>query len=125
MDSAANNRFVGFALIALGVFFLMPLVTSFEFSFDMWWPLIVIITGIGSLTKNVVGGLITIAIGTALLLNNLDIFTFNVWLLWPVILIVVGTAIVPRVHPAPALPKPRRHDRNLRRPQRNLPLLRR
>ena len=95
MDSAANSRFVGFALIALGVFFLLPLVTSFEFSFDMWWPLIVIITGIGSLTKNVVwGGLITIAIGVALLLNNLDIFTFNVWLLWPVILIVVGATIV-------------------------------
>ena len=95
MESAANNRFVGFALIALGVFFLMPLVTSFDFSIGTWWPVILVIMGIGSLRKNVVwGGLITIAIGAALLLNNLDIFTFNVWLLWPVVLIVVGASIV-------------------------------
>ena len=92
---SSNNRIVGFGFIALGVLFLLPLVSGFEFSFSDWWPLFLILMGFGSLSKgSTKGGLIVIAIGVVFLLSNLDILSISFWLLWPVALIAVGVAIL-------------------------------
>ncbi len=94
-SASSNNRLVGFGFIALGVLFLLPLVSSFEFSFNDWWPLFLILFGVGSISKgSTSGGLIVIAIGTVFLLSNLDVFNVSFWLLWPVALIVIGVAIL-------------------------------
>ena len=94
-SSTSNNRFVGFAFIVLGVLFLLPLVTDFDFSFGAWWPLFLLLVGVGSLAKgSMTGGLIVIAVSIVLLLNNLDILNINFWVLWPVALIVIGASII-------------------------------
>ena len=91
----SNNRFVGVAFIVLGVLFLLPLVTGFEFSFGKWWPLFLILIGVGSISKGSTrGGLIVIAVGVVFLLSNLDILSVSFWLLWPVALIAIGVAIL-------------------------------
>ncbi|MXW29342.1 MAG: hypothetical protein F4X54_03450 [Chloroflexi bacterium] len=94
-SASSNNRLVGVGFIVLGVLFLLPLVTSFEFSFGDWWPLFLILVGLGSLSKgNRKGGLIVIAIGVVFLLNSLGILSVTFWLLWPLALIAVGVAIL-------------------------------
>ena len=91
----SNNRFVGVAFIVLGVLFLLPLVTGFEFSLSKWWPLFLILIGVGSISKGSrTGGLIVIAVGVVFLLSNLDILSVSFWLLWPVALIAIGVAIL-------------------------------
>lgn len=95
VSSSSNNRLVGVGFIVLGVLFLLPLISSFEFSFGDWWPLFLILMGFGSLSKgSTKGGLIVIAIGVVFLLSNLDILSISFWLLWPVALIAVGVAIL-------------------------------
>ena len=94
-SSSTNNRLVGVGFIVLGVLFLLPLVSSFEFSFGDWWPLFLILIGFGSLSKGSTrGGLIVIAIGVVFLLINLNILNISFWLLWPFALIAVGVAIL-------------------------------
>lgn len=94
-SSPTNNRLVGVGFIVLGVLFLLPLVSSFEFSFGDWWPLFLILVGLGSLSKgNRKGGLIVIAIGVVFLLNSLDILNVSFWLFWPFALIAIGVAIL-------------------------------
>ncbi len=94
-SASSNNRIVGFGFIALGVLFLLPLVSGFEFSFSDWWPLFLILMGFGSLSKgSTKGGLIAIAIGVVFLLSNLNILSISFWLLWPVALIAIGLAIL-------------------------------
>lgn len=95
MASSSNNRLVGIGFIVLGVLFLLPLVSGFEFSFGDWWPLFLILIGFGSISNgNRKGGVIVIAIGVVFLLSNLDILSISFWLLWPFALIAVGVAIL-------------------------------
>ena len=95
MTSSSNNRIVGLSFIVLGVLFLLPLISSFEFSFGDWWPLFLILIGFGSISKgSMKGGVIVIAIGVVFLLSNLDILNLSFWLLWPFALIAVGVAIL-------------------------------
>ena len=79
----ANNRFLGIALILLGVLFLLPLVSNVEVPLGQWWPLFLMIVG-----------LVVIAIAAAFLVYNLSILRFDVSSLWPVALIAIGAAII-------------------------------
>ena len=91
----SNNMSVGLAFIVLGVLFLLPLVSGFEFPFSKWWPLLLLFVGLGSLSKgSTTGGLIVIAVGAVFLLNNLDIWNINLWVLWPLALIAIGVGIL-------------------------------
>ena len=91
----ANNRFVGIALILLGVLFLLPLVSSVEVPLGQWWPLFLMIVGLASASSgNRRGGLVVIAIAAAFLVYNLGILRFDVSSLWPVALIAIGAAII-------------------------------
>ena len=94
-SASSNNRWVGLAFIVLGVLFLLPLVSGFEFSFNKWWPLFLIFIGLSSISKgSKTGGLIVIAVGAVLLLNSLEIWNINLWVLWPVVLIAIGVSIL-------------------------------
>lgn len=91
----SNDRFVGLAFIVLGVLFLLPLVTGLRFSFSDWWPLFLVLIGLGSISKgNRRGGLIIAGIGVLFLSSNLKILSISFWLLWPVVLIAIGAAIL-------------------------------
>ena len=90
----ANHRFVGIALILLGVLFLLPLVSSVELPPGQWWPLFLVVVGLATaLSGNWRGGLPTIAVAAAFLLYNLGILGLDGSSLWPVALIVIGAAI--------------------------------
>lgn len=94
-SASSNNRLVGVGFIVLGVLFLLPLVSNFEFSFGEWWPLFLILAGVGGVSKgNNKGGVIVITIGVVFLLSNLDVFSISFWLLWPLALIAVGVSIL-------------------------------
>ena len=91
----ANDRFIGVALILLGVLFLAPRVSDVELPLEQWWPLFLVVIGLASASSgNLRGGLAIIAVGAAFLLHNLDIIGFDVWSLWPVALIVIGVAMI-------------------------------
>ena len=91
----ANNRFLGIALILLGVLFLLPLVSNVEVPLGQWWPLSLMIVGLASASSgNRRGGLVVIAIAAAFLVYNLGILRFDVSSLWPVALIAIGAAII-------------------------------
>ena len=95
MNSSSNNKLVGLGFIVLGLLFLLPLVSGFEFPFGKWWPLFLILAGVGGLSRgNVRGGLIVAAIGALFLLSTLDVLNVSFWLLWPLALIAVGVAIL-------------------------------
>ena len=91
----ANDRFVGIALILLGVLFLLPRVSSVDLPLDQWWPLFLAIAGLATaLNGNLWGGLIAIAVATAFLLDNLGIVRLDASSLWPLALIAIGAAII-------------------------------
>lgn len=64
-----------------------------------YWPVILILIGIGQLAKpspyrNYISGLLFLIVGTVFLGDNLDIFYFNIGDIWPIFLILVGVAIL-------------------------------
>lgn len=64
-----------------------------------WWPLILILIGIGhiarpSVNRQTLTGLIFIAIGAIFLGNTLDIFYVDIGDLWPVVLILIGLGMI-------------------------------
>ena len=94
-SATSKNRSVGLGFIFLGVLFLLPLVSDFEFPLSKWWPFFLALAGIGSISRGSTrGGLIVIAVAGVFLLNNLDILSINVWVLWPVALIAIGVSIL-------------------------------
>ena len=94
-SATSNNRLVGLVLIVLGVLFLLPLVSGFEFSFGDWWPLFLIFIGFGSISRGSrTGGLIVVAVGAVFLLNNLGVWNIDLWMRWPVALIAIGVSIL-------------------------------
>ena len=94
-SAMANDRFVGIALILLGVLFLLPRVSSVELPLDQWWPLFLAIAGLATaLNGNLWGGLIAIAVAAAFLVDNLGIVRLDASSLWPLALIAIGAAII-------------------------------
>ena len=90
-----NHRFVGIALVLLGVLFLLPRVSSVELPLDQWWPLFLAIAGLATaLNGNLWGGLIAIAVAAAFLADNLGIVRLDASSLWPLALIAIGAAII-------------------------------
>ena len=96
MQSASSfNKMAGLALIVLGVLFLLPLVTDFNFSIGVWWPLFLLAFGAYLLSQGLPWqGLTASGVAVVFLLNNLNVLNFNVWALWPLALIGVGAAIL-------------------------------
>ena len=93
--SSSQSKLVGVALIALGVLFLLPVVTGIELSIGKWWPLIILVGGMFAFSRGAPWhGLTAIGIAVLLLLSNLDIVNIDIWQFWPVLLLVAGAAIL-------------------------------
>ena len=105
MDNCCKSIFdakviFGLAIIIAGlVLFLENLgVIGYVHIWD-WWPVLLILLGIGQLAqpkkcRQPWTGLILIGVGLLFLGNNLDIFYFRFRDLWPLILILVGLSIL-------------------------------
>ena len=82
---SSQSTLVGVALIALGVLFLLPVVTGIELSIGKWWPLIIVLGGMFAFSRGAPWhGLTAIGIAAFLLLSNLDIVNVDIWQFWPV-----------------------------------------
>ena len=94
---------LGALLIAGGVLYAFDVlnIISFDFSFDGWWTMFIIIPSLYSLltSKDKSGSIIALAIGVFLLLAARDIIDFDIiWkLILPVIAIVIGIKLIAKV----------------------------
>ena len=92
---SSQSTLVGVALMALGVLFLLPVVTGIELSIGKWWPLIIMLGGMFAFSRGAPWhGLTAIGIAAFLLLSNLDIVNVDIWQFWPVLLLVAGASIL-------------------------------
>lgn len=98
-ESLSRNIW-GLGILILGIGFLLDALKVIEFDnvAATWWPLLIIIGGIGALIGNprhYIFPLGFILVGTLLQLNTLDIIDVNIGsLVWPIIVIVVGLSLL-------------------------------
>ena len=98
--STRGHKTFGLALLALGVLFLLENFTDWDFPWGEWWPVILIVMGVGNLVRkdnSWVGGTVLIVLGGLFLLDTLDIWSYtigDIWRLWPVVLILIGVKIL-------------------------------
>lgn len=88
------------AIIVLGVIALLDNL-GYDINFSMWdwWPLIIVLIGLGQLlqpqgSRHFLSGAVFILIGALFLLNNFDVLQFHLGDLWPLIFILIGIAIL-------------------------------
>lgn len=74
---------------------------------DLWrfWPLILIVIGVGQLLPrsrhhNLTGGVFLVGLGVYFQLSMLDMIHLSLWKLWPIALIVIGIGMVERAYSA-------------------------
>lgn len=90
----------GMAIIVAGVLLLLhnldiiPYVNVWE-----WWPLILILIGVGHLLQPAEdrqswNGLLLVIVGAIILIWNLDLFYFDIGDIWPIFLILIGFMIL-------------------------------
>ncbi len=105
MQHNRNNLFDVRIIISLFIIAAGIILLAENLGFDThiniweWWPLILIIIGIGHLVRPASNrqpftGLILIGLGGIFLGNALDIFYFDIGDLWPIFLILVGFAMI-------------------------------
>ena len=89
------NRLVEIALILLGAWDVLPLVSSVECPLGERWPLFLVVVGLATASSgNWRGGLPTMGVAPAILPYQLGILGLDGSSLWPVALIVIGAAII-------------------------------
>jgi hypothetical protein len=91
---------MGLVVIAIGVLFTLDKL-GYVRAGDFWeyWPVILIVLGIGRIiqprgTHGRGSGVFLIVLGTWFLLSNLDVIEYRVWDYWPVLLVLFGVLIV-------------------------------
>ena len=93
MASAARGPrvFVGLAILAIGVVFLLENLTDWEIPWGGWWPVILIVMGTWNLVRkdsSRVGAIALIALGVFFLLDTQDVWEYSIgdiWRFWPVV----------------------------------------
>lgn len=102
MKTSLTRIIVGTLITLLGIGFLLENfnIVNLDGVLQTWWPLIVIIGGLGALASNIrqpIFPILFIAFGTLLQLRALDIVEFDVFgLIWPAIVIGLGLSILLR-----------------------------
>lgn len=90
---------IGIILVLLGIVWVLNNIDVIDFSFGLYWPVILIAVGV----INLVGirrfyhpaAWILIAVGVIFLLTTHDVLEWgDVWKFWPVILIIIGLSIL-------------------------------
>lgn len=94
---------IGIVILVLGGFMLLNSmgIGSFELGFDIIWPILLILFGIGRINdskESTSFGIILTAIGGLYLLKNLGVPFFSDFSLfkffWPVIIILIGLSLI-------------------------------
>ncbi len=99
-DKSISHIAIGALVTTLGVGFLLDSLNVLDFGsiIGTWWPMVIIVVGLLSLTSNIrafAWPLFIIAIGFLLQLRELGVVSFNVWsLIWPSIIIFVGLSLI-------------------------------
>ncbi len=92
-----NYSLGGIVLIAIGAFFLLDSFGILHFGrlISNWWPIILIIVGMGKINSNKPTGVILIVLGIFFLSATLFNLHWDwLWRLWPVVLIAIGIKII-------------------------------
>lgn len=100
-DKGDSRIIIGILIVIAGVLALLNNIGVIH-NLNIWdyWPVILILVGIGRFFRPFDGGgqyiegLILIAIGALILMNNLDYIDFNIGTYWPILLILVGGLII-------------------------------
>jgi hypothetical protein len=104
LDPTRKNLNAGILLLVIGSFFQLANLDLIDIRLrDLWrfWPLILIVCGVGQLIawkrpRNLTAGLFLVTLGVYFQLSMLDLIHLRLWQLWPVILIVIGVGMVER-----------------------------
>lgn len=104
LDASRRNLNAGILLLVIGSFFQLANLELIDIRLrDLWrfWPLILIVGGVGQLIsrkrpRNLTAGLFLLTLGVYLQLSMLDLIELSLWQIWPVILIVIGIGMVER-----------------------------
>ena len=104
LSPGRRNLNAGILLLVIGSFFQLANLELIDIRLrDLWrfWPLILIVGGVGQLIsrrqpRNLTAGLFLVTLGVYFQLSMLDFINLSLWQLWPVILIVIGIAMVER-----------------------------
>ena len=100
MTKKLDQLIIGATTLVIGLGFLLDAMNVWDFGqlFQMWWPVLLIIGGIGALLgsrDNWLWATLFIVAGGLLLLNTLDLYPINAWeLFWPIAIIGVGLAVL-------------------------------
>ncbi|HGY55458.1 MAG TPA: hypothetical protein ENK44_07155 [Caldithrix abyssi] len=95
-----TRAIIGLFIILAGVIYLLRnLGIDLGLNVWEWWPLILILIGLGQVlqpqeSRQTGAGIFLLILGSAFLLNNLDIIDFNFRMIWPLILIFIGYSIL-------------------------------
>jgi hypothetical protein len=90
----------GLLIIAAGIILLLNnLDVGVHINIKDWWPVILIVIGIGKISqpkeyRQMYWGIVIAAVGTLFLLNNLEYISFWFGDLWPVLIILLGIEIL-------------------------------
>ncbi len=112
MNEKKRNRFdlrllVGLLIVVAGVLMLLERMDlGLDISFRTYWPMLLIILGIGNVaspghSRRIFSGLVMVIVGTLFQLRNLGVFYFHFKDLWPLVIILVGFAIIRKSFWAP------------------------
>jgi predicted membrane protein len=91
---------IGLAIVAVGALLLLErLDIGVDIRFRDYWPVLIIIIGIGKLlqpgySRQIFWGLALVGIGALFQLNNLGVIKFWFGDLWPIAIILVGISII-------------------------------
>jgi hypothetical protein len=102
LDPNRRNLNAGVLLLAVGAFFQLVNLELINVRLrDLWrfWPLILIVAGVGQLIsrsrpRRLTAGLFLVTLGVYFQLSMLDLIALSLWQLWPVVLIVIGIGMV-------------------------------
>jgi hypothetical protein len=103
-----KNLGVGVAFVVIGAFFQLANLRLIDIRIDdLWrfWPLLLIVFGVGHLMsrhrpRNITAGVFLLSLGVYFQLSMLNLIHVSLWKLWPVVLIAMGIGMVERAYSA-------------------------
>ncbi|HID39329.1 MAG TPA: hypothetical protein EYP36_07425 [Calditrichaeota bacterium] len=95
-----TRAIIGLFIIVAGIFYLMRNL-GFDLGLNIWewWPVILILIGLGQVlqpqeSRQITAGGFLIILGVVFLLNSLDFIDVDFRIIWPLILIFIGYSIL-------------------------------
>ena len=95
-----SRLLTGAVLIVLGALFLLEQFGRLDVAnLWRWWPLILMVVGLGQMLQPPPHGgrgtgAVLLLVGAVLLLFNLKLVDFDLWQLWPIVLVIIGASLL-------------------------------